>query len=245
MNSFNHYAYGAVGRWMYGTLSGVRPLEPGYGKILVAPQVPDAGGAGGVGRADYRLETPYGLVRSAWDVTGEGLRMTVTIPANTTGEIRVPAASAEAVLESGSPASEAEGLTFERMEDGAAVYSAGSGTYSSPPTRADRPWGLSQRGHGLFGRGGQAEVAPPDPLALPPGGLWVPPEQVDGDVRGRDVPARTAYSRPADAQAVGELDDAVGQVPLVHRPSVVSRAPMSADVLCRRTGMDDTGGSPP
>jgi hypothetical protein len=130
MNSFNHYAYGAVGRWMYGTLAGVEPLAPGYRKILVAPQVPDAGdGADGVGRADYRLETPYGQVRSAWDATGEGLRMTVTIPANTTAEIRVPAASPDAVLESGAPAAGAEGLTFDRMDDGAAVFTAGSGTY--------------------------------------------------------------------------------------------------------------------
>lgn len=139
MNSFNHYAYGAVGRWMYGTLAGVAPLEPGYRKVLVAPHVPGAGDddavdgvvadAGGVRQADYTLETPYGQVASAWDATGEGLRMTVTIPAGATGEIRVPATSADTVLESGEPAADAEGLTLDGMDDGAAVFTAGSGTY--------------------------------------------------------------------------------------------------------------------
>ena len=38
MNSFNHYAYGAVGEWMYRTMAGVSALEPGYRKVLIAPQ---------------------------------------------------------------------------------------------------------------------------------------------------------------------------------------------------------------
>ena len=37
MNSFNHYAYGAVGEWMYRTLAGVSAAEPGYHKVLIAP----------------------------------------------------------------------------------------------------------------------------------------------------------------------------------------------------------------
>ena len=41
MNSFNHYAYGAVGDWMYRTMAGVSALEPGYRKMLIAPEPGD------------------------------------------------------------------------------------------------------------------------------------------------------------------------------------------------------------
>ena len=41
MNSFNHYAYGAVGEWMYRTMAGVSALEPGYRKVLIAPEPGD------------------------------------------------------------------------------------------------------------------------------------------------------------------------------------------------------------
>ena len=124
MNSFNHYAYGAVGRWMYGTMAGVRSLEPGYRRSLVAPRIDER-----VGHVDYRLDTPYGAVESGWDVEGDHLELTVTVPANTTAEIRVPAASRHAVLESGTPAARVRGIEFERMVDGAAAFSVGSGTY--------------------------------------------------------------------------------------------------------------------
>ena len=124
MNSFNHYAYGAVGKWMYGTMAGVRSLEPGYRRTLVAPRVDER-----VGHVDYSLDTPYGAVESGWDAEGDRLEVTVTVPASTTAEIRVPAASRHAVLESGKPVARVRGIEFERMVDGAAAFSVGSGTY--------------------------------------------------------------------------------------------------------------------
>ncbi|MET7281838.1 family 78 glycoside hydrolase catalytic domain [Kribbella sp. NPDC005582] len=85
MNSFNHYAYGAVGEWMYRTLAGVSAAEPGYRKILIAPQ-PGAG----ITRSDFTLETPYGQVVSNWKITARGFQLEVTVPANTTAIIRLP-----------------------------------------------------------------------------------------------------------------------------------------------------------
>lgn len=63
MNSFNHYAYGAVADWVYSTAAGIKQVEeyPGYEKIMVAP-VPDE-------RLDWlsaSLKTKYGLIRSEW-----------------------------------------------------------------------------------------------------------------------------------------------------------------------------------
>jgi hypothetical protein len=124
MNSFNHYAYGAVGEWMYRTLAGVSALEPGYRRILVAPQ-PGAG----IDWASMKHETPYGTVASAWKRTDDGISLDVTVPGNTTAEVHVPASSRWAVTEGGRPAEDATGVKYLRMEDGAAVFAVGSGDY--------------------------------------------------------------------------------------------------------------------
>ncbi len=126
MNSFNHYAYGAVGEWMYRTLAGVSALEPGYKRVLVAPQPGD-----GISSVRFSHETRYGLVRSAWRTRdGGGLALDVSVPANTTAEVRVPARSRWAVTEGGELAERSSGIEFLRMRDGAAVYAVESGSYA-------------------------------------------------------------------------------------------------------------------
>ncbi len=86
MNSFNHYAYGAVAAWMYGTMCGIKPDEakPGYENVKIAP-IPDA-------RLDYayaELDTKNGTVKSGWKKTADGFEISVTIPENTTADITV------------------------------------------------------------------------------------------------------------------------------------------------------------
>ncbi len=58
------------------------------------------------------------------------MRLDVAIPANTTALVFMPAKDAAAVTESGKPASQAEGVRFLRMENGAAIYGVESGSYS-------------------------------------------------------------------------------------------------------------------
>ena len=65
MTSFNHYAFGAVADWMHRTVAGLAPLEPGYRRILVAPQP-----GGGLTWAETSLETPHGLAAVRWDLDG-------------------------------------------------------------------------------------------------------------------------------------------------------------------------------
>lgn len=92
MNSFNHYAYGAVVSWMYGTMAGIREdaKEPGFKHILLSP-VPDKR----VGRVSASFNSPYGVIRSAWHYTEEGkLSWTFTIPANTTATVLLPGCAA-------------------------------------------------------------------------------------------------------------------------------------------------------
>lgn len=126
MNSFNHYAYGAVGEWMYRTMAGVSALEPGYSKVLVAPQA-----GAGVDWVDYSLDTPYGTVASSWRADASGaMQLDVTVPANTTAEIRIPTSSRWAVTEGGAPAESVLGIEFASFANGVAVFTVGSGEYA-------------------------------------------------------------------------------------------------------------------
>lgn len=122
MNSFNHYAYGAVGDWMYQHIGGLTALSPGYKRSRIAPSI-----GGGLTHGSGRLKTVYGLLSSAWSTAGGGLVLKVTVPVNTVAEVHVPAASASAVTVGGRPASRASGVRFLRMEKGAAVFEIGSG----------------------------------------------------------------------------------------------------------------------
>ena len=93
MNSFNHYAYGAVLAWMYGTMAGIQEdvAQPGFKRIILAP-VPDKR----VGRVKAAYRSPYGVIRSAWHYAEDGTwTWTFTVPANTTAEVRVPGGKAK------------------------------------------------------------------------------------------------------------------------------------------------------
>jgi len=87
MNSFNHYAYGAIGDWMYKTIAGINAVadQPGYKYILISPKP-----GGKITNAAAELETVYGTVKSAWTLEGGLLKLDVTIPANTKAKIVLP-----------------------------------------------------------------------------------------------------------------------------------------------------------
>jgi alpha-L-rhamnosidase len=85
MNSLNHYAYGAIGEWIYERIAGIAPLEAGYKTIRIAP-VPKMP----LTAAEANLNTPYGKVVSSW-TTAEGIfNLKVTVPPNTTAEVIMP-----------------------------------------------------------------------------------------------------------------------------------------------------------
>ncbi|MFD7242265.1 family 78 glycoside hydrolase catalytic domain [Streptomyces massasporeus] len=124
MNSFNHYAYGAVGDWMFQNIGGLSPIEPGYKRSRIAP-VP----GGNLTRGSGSLHTVHGLLSSRWTNRDGVFTLKVTVPVNTVAEVHVPADTRRAVTEGGRPADKAKGVRFLRMEDGAAVFQVGSGTY--------------------------------------------------------------------------------------------------------------------
>ncbi|HWM12233.1 MAG TPA: family 78 glycoside hydrolase catalytic domain, partial [Solirubrobacteraceae bacterium] len=84
--SQNHFMMGAIDDWSYRYLAGIRPTAPGFRTFLVAPLVPDD-----LDHVRASWESPYGTIRSAWRKRGGGrLELDVTVPVNTTAEVRVP-----------------------------------------------------------------------------------------------------------------------------------------------------------
>ena len=87
MNSFNHYAYGCVGDWMYGKICGVEISEggAGYTDITIAPKP-----CRRLGFARCSIDTPQGRLESAWYYSGNNVKLEFTIPAGTKAAITLP-----------------------------------------------------------------------------------------------------------------------------------------------------------
>ena len=85
MNSFNHYAYGAVGDWLYGVAAGIQPAEAGFDEIALAP-VPDKR----LGYVDCALDTPHGRVESHWYYRDDALHFEFTIPHGVDANVILP-----------------------------------------------------------------------------------------------------------------------------------------------------------
>jgi len=100
MNSFNHYAYGAIGEWLYRHVAGIDidPNHPGYKHILLAPHP-----GGGLKNANAEINTMYGKVGSSWKFENEDFVYEVVIPANTSATVTLPFAKAEQVKQDGQP----------------------------------------------------------------------------------------------------------------------------------------------
>lgn len=122
--SRDHAFLGSIEGWFYRDLAGIKPAAPGYARIAIRPHIP-----AGLDHVSASVRTVHGIVASQWDQGDDGLRLTVTIPANTTARIFVPAASPDQVTEGRQPAITAEGIRFIRTEGDRAVFDVGSGTY--------------------------------------------------------------------------------------------------------------------
>jgi alpha-L-rhamnosidase len=136
MNSFNHYAYGAVGDWMFQNLGGLQILEPGYKKSRIAPLI----GYGGLSHARCSLRTSYGLLTTEWKLANEELTLAITVPANTSAEVVIPAASAEAVREGRTAAASVRGVKATAFQDGRLTLLVGSGHYEFTGRAIQKSW---------------------------------------------------------------------------------------------------------
>lgn len=85
MNSFNHYAFGAVGEWMLEQLAGIRPVEPGYRTAVLRPQMVQ-----GIPWVSARRHTPYGTLACAWKCRNGKITVDVEVPVNVTVNLYLP-----------------------------------------------------------------------------------------------------------------------------------------------------------
>lgn len=124
MNSFNHYSFGSVGQWLFGTVAGIDTEGPGYKRIIIRPQP-----GGGLTWAKASYKSIHGRIATHWKLQGDVLKLDVTIPTNTTATVYVSAKDTESVTESGRPATKSKGVQFLHMDNGNAVFAVGSGQY--------------------------------------------------------------------------------------------------------------------
>jgi len=126
MNSFNHYAYGAIGHWLYSVVAGIAtdPGEPGYKHAVIHPHP-----GGGLTYARAALNTMYGELASHWELDGASFELQVSVPANTSATIILPAGQGAGITQNGAPLVEAAGIHSVHVEEGETFVKVGSGRY--------------------------------------------------------------------------------------------------------------------
>ncbi len=126
MNSFNHYAYGAIGDWMYRVVAGLDTYldGPGYQHIKIQPVI-----GGTLTSASATLKTYYGVAGSSWKLEGDNLVMDVTIPANAHATVHIPASGIDKITEGNQSIADNKGFPVISSSNGVVVIELGSGTY--------------------------------------------------------------------------------------------------------------------
>lgn len=118
MNSFNHYAYGAIGDWMHLKMAGIVTYEDGvdYKHIKIKPHI-----GGNLTNVSAGFETYCGKIGSSWKVENDKIIMDIEIPANTSATIYVPAKNETSVYENGFAISDSKEIRVTETDDGYAV----------------------------------------------------------------------------------------------------------------------------
>ncbi len=124
MNSFAHYAYGAVYSWMAENIGGIKSNAPGYENIVIKPEM-----GGNLTFANCELNTIRGKIVSNWQLNKKEFKLNLEIPPNTTAKIFLSAKKASDIKESGKQASRAKDIKFIGMKNGCAIFEIGSGKY--------------------------------------------------------------------------------------------------------------------
>jgi len=124
MNSFNHYAIGSVGEWMYKHILGIQPDEkaPGYHHFFIKP-VP----GGMLKWATGTYHSVVGKIGVSWRKEGDGFTYEIEIPVNSTATLVLP--TEKRITESGVAVEKAKGIDFLGRKDGATTLLLQSGKY--------------------------------------------------------------------------------------------------------------------
>jgi alpha-L-rhamnosidase len=126
MNSFNHYAYGAVGEWLYASVAGIDfdPAVPGGRRLLLRPTL-----GGGLTYSHAKLKSPYGEIESAWTLRGRIWRWNVVVPPNTSACAEFPTSDRNAVRVNQKPLRLAPGVSGLKETNGKIEVQLQSGAY--------------------------------------------------------------------------------------------------------------------
>ena len=124
MNSYNHYAYGAVAEWMYRYGAGVdaSAADAGFHTIYLHPNF-----SAKLGSMTFSYDSAYGKISSSWKVDGTTASWNFTIPANATAELDVDATNASSMVVDGVTLS--PGSKF--YDSGANRYRFSAGSYTA------------------------------------------------------------------------------------------------------------------
>jgi alpha-L-rhamnosidase len=126
MNSFNHYAYGAIGDWLYRKVAGIDldPDVPGFRSIIIKPH-PGAE----MNDVSATHHSPYGRVSSGWEIENGEFILRVSIPVNTIADIHVPS-NAESLTVNGNDIMAAKKVKPVGLDYHFLKIRVGSGNYT-------------------------------------------------------------------------------------------------------------------
>lgn len=126
MNSYNHVMLlGDLIIWYYENLAGIKSKQPGFREIEMNPVLVEE-----LDFVEAEYESVHGTIRSKWEKSNKDFSWDISIPANTTAVVYLPADSRKNIKENGKDLSRVEGVDFVKMEDDRAVIKIGSGDYS-------------------------------------------------------------------------------------------------------------------
>jgi alpha-L-rhamnosidase len=124
MNSFNHYSLGSCGEYLFEGVGGIRPARPGFKTILIQPVI-----GNGLTWANASYDSIRGKIATAWKCENGRLSLDVTIPANTTATVVIPAKDQSELTESAKPVTRAKGVKLKHSGNGVVQLEVESGTY--------------------------------------------------------------------------------------------------------------------
>ncbi|OJX91927.1 MAG: alpha-L-rhamnosidase [Paludibacter sp. 47-17] len=128
MNSFNHYAFGAVGAWMYNSSLGIDADEnsPGFKHFFLRPE-PDPTGSMTFARGHY--DSMYGRIESSWEIHEGSLHVRFVVPANTTATAYLPVNNQQEIACNGKKPTAIKGVRLLGNENDKVRYRLSSGEY--------------------------------------------------------------------------------------------------------------------
>lgn len=126
-SSKNHCMLGHIQQWFQQYLAGIRPdpTGPGFKKCIIKPEV-----VGDIVWCKGSHTSLYGTIKTAWEIKSGHFVLDVTIPANTTASVYLPAVKQSDVMEGADCAIDSEGVHFDHREAGKAVFKVESGSYT-------------------------------------------------------------------------------------------------------------------